>query len=76
MYSPKTLEDAKAAMAELSQRWASLHEASDEADANGEICFWCCGGGDDEWDGIKTQEALILKEFPELEPLPEWVEPE
>mgnify|MGYP000879859706 CR=1 FL=1 len=64
MKKPESLEEAKAMMAEIQQEWDNLHA---DADADGDDCFWCCGGGDERAAELESREMVVRALFPDAE---------
>lgn len=57
---PETLEEARVAIANIGVEWKMLYMAAD-----GDDCFWCCGGGDQTAAELRDREEAILARWPE-----------
>jgi hypothetical protein len=64
MKKPESLEEAKAMMAEIRQEWGNLYA---DAERDGDDCFWCCGGGDDRADELRSREMEVRALFPDAD---------
>lgn len=58
---PENLEEAQAMMADIVQLRAELRA---EAERDGDVCFWCCGCGDDREYALPLAHAKLVSLFP------------
>lgn len=35
-----------------------------DAERDGDVCFWCCGGGDDREYELRVREGKVVSLFP------------
>ena len=58
-----TRNEAVAELAAVAQGFEALYEA---AEAAGDSCWWCCGGGDEWRDDLIARQGAVLAEYPDL----------
>jgi hypothetical protein len=58
-----TIEDAVRELEAVAAGWEALQA---DAEADGNDCFWCCGGGEERRDALEDRRLEVLRHFPSL----------